>query len=131
MEIYARFVSATGLNICNSVCIWHLLMGWIPRCSNPCMAFPSNSSILLVSVFPHMSVLFHILRRTQGTIFCASFFLSYIWAVNCDLGILNFWVNIHLSMSACQFCSILTGLHHSGYFIIPSISLSVSTCYRF
>jgi hypothetical protein len=30
----------------------------------------------------------------------SSFFLSFMWSVNCILGILNFWANIHLSVSA-------------------------------
>jgi hypothetical protein len=38
------------------------------------------------------------LRRTEVSILCSSFFLSFIWSVNCTLGILSFWANIHLSV---------------------------------
>jgi hypothetical protein len=33
---------------------------------------------------------------------------------NCILGILSFWANIHLSVSAYQVTSFVIGLSHSG-----------------
>ena len=58
-------------------------------------------------------VLFPLLRRTEiSTLW--SFFLSFMWFVNCILGIPSFWVNIHLSVSAYHVCSFVIGLPHLG-----------------
>jgi hypothetical protein len=43
-----------------------------------------------------------------------SFFLSFLWSVNCILGIPNFWANIHLSVSANHVSSFVIVLPHSG-----------------
>ena len=43
-----------------------------------------------------------------------SSFLSFMWSVNCILGIQSFWANIHLSVRTCHMCSFVTGLPHSG-----------------
>ena len=40
------------LGISNSVWVWCLLVGWIPRWGSPWMAFPSASVPLFVPVFP-------------------------------------------------------------------------------
>lgn len=40
------------LGISNTVWIWYLHVGWIPRWGSLWMAFPSVSALLLVSVFP-------------------------------------------------------------------------------
>jgi hypothetical protein len=59
-----------------------------------------------------VSNLFPLLRRPEASAFCFSFFLSFIWSVNCILGIPNFCANIHLSVSAYHVCSFVTGLSH-------------------
>jgi hypothetical protein len=54
----------------------------------------------------------------------SSFFLSFMQFANCILGILGFWANIHLSVSAYHVCSFVIGLPHSGgYPPGPSICL--------
>ena len=77
-----------------------------------------------VSVFPPVSILFSLLRRTEISTLWCSFFLSFMWSVNCIVGILSFLPNIHLSVSAYCVCSFVSGmiLPHSGwYFLVPSI----------
>jgi hypothetical protein len=56
----------------------------------------------------------HILRRNKVSTLWSSFFLSFMWFVNCILGIQSFWDNIHLSVSAYHVCSFVIGLPHSG-----------------
>ena len=54
-----------------------------------------------------------ILRRKEvATIW--SLFLSFMCFANCILGILSFWANVHLSVSAYHVCSFVIGLPHSG-----------------
>jgi hypothetical protein len=55
--------------------------------------FPSVSAPHFVS--PPMGILFPLLRRTEVSILWSSFFLSFMWSVNCILGILSIWANIH------------------------------------
>ena len=92
------------LGICNSIWVWCLYMGWIPRWGSLWVAFPSVSAPHFVSIFPPMNILFPLLRRTEAITLWSSLFLSFMWFVNCTLGILNFWVNIHLSLSAYHVC---------------------------
>jgi hypothetical protein len=41
-----------------------------------------------------VSILFPLLRSTEASTFCSSFFLGFIWFVNWILGISpNFWAN--------------------------------------
>jgi hypothetical protein len=56
--------------------------------------------------------------------------LRFMWSVNSILGILSFWANIHLSVSAYHVCSFVIGLPHSRwYYLVPSIYLRTSkTC---
>jgi hypothetical protein len=42
----------------------------------------------------------------------SSFFLIFLCFANCILGILNFWANIHLSVSAYLMTSFVIGLPH-------------------
>jgi hypothetical protein len=108
------------------VCVWCLYMGWIPRWISLWMAFPSVSAPHFVSIFPPVSILFPLLRSTEASKLWSSF-LSFIWSDNCTLGILIFWANIHLSVSAYHVCSFVTGLPHSEcYFQVPSICLQIS-----
>jgi hypothetical protein len=67
-----------------------------------------------VSVTPSMSVLFPILRSDEVSTLWSSFFLSFMCFANCILGILSFWANIHLSVSAYHMSSLVIGLRHSG-----------------
>jgi hypothetical protein len=41
-------------------------------------------------------------------------FLDFICFANCILGILRFWANIHLLVSAYHVCSFVIGLPYSG-----------------
>jgi hypothetical protein len=52
-----------------------------------------------------MGILLPLLRRTEVSILWSSFFLSFIWSVNCILGILSFWATIHLSVRVYHVCS--------------------------
>ena len=55
-----------------------------------------------------------------------SFSLGILWYVNCFLGILSFWVNICLSVSAYQVCSFVIGSLHSGWHSpVPPICLRI------
>jgi hypothetical protein len=96
----------------NSVWVFWLYMGWIPRWGSLWMAFPSVSAPHFVYVFPSVSILFPLLRKTESFILWSSFFLSFMCFTNGILGILSFWANIHLSMSAYHVCSIVMGLPH-------------------
>jgi hypothetical protein len=75
--------------ICNSVCIWWLIMVWIPRWGSLCMVVPSVSSPNFVSVTPYMGILFPILRRDEVSTLWNSFFLSFMCFENCILGIMG------------------------------------------
>ena len=52
-------------SICNSVCIWLLIMGWIPEWGSLWMAHPFVSAPNFVSVTPSIGILFPILRRDE------------------------------------------------------------------
>jgi hypothetical protein len=78
--------------------------------------WPFLQSPHFVSETPPMGILFHLLRRTKVSTLWSSFFLSFMWFVNCILGTLSFWTNIHLSVRSYVrpyvfFCD---GLPHSG-----------------
>jgi hypothetical protein len=59
--------------------------------------------------------LFPLLRRIEVFTLWSSF-LSFMWFVNCILGIPSFWAraNIHLSVNEYHVCSFVIGLPHSG-----------------
>jgi hypothetical protein len=78
------------LGIHSSVWVWWLYMGWIPRWGSLSMAFPSVSAPHFVTVFLPMSILFPLLRRTEVSTLWSSFFLSFMFSVNCILDILSF-----------------------------------------
>jgi hypothetical protein len=98
--------------ICNSVCIWWLIMGWIPGWGSLCMVLPSVSATNFVFVTPYMGILFPILRRDKVSTLWSSFFLSFMCFANCILGILSFWANIYLSVSAYHVCPFVIELAH-------------------
>jgi hypothetical protein len=90
--------------ICNSVCVWCLIMGRIPGWGSLWMVHPFISAPNFVSVTLSMGVLFPILRNNELSTLWSSFFIFLCFA-NCILGILSFWANIHLSVSAYQVSS--------------------------
>jgi hypothetical protein len=98
--------------MCNSVWVWWLIMGWIPRCGSLWRVYPFVLAPNFVT--PSMGILFPILRRNEVSTCWSSFFLIFLCFVNCILGILSFWVNIHLSVSAYQVTSFVIELPHSG-----------------
>jgi hypothetical protein len=44
-----------------------------------------------------MSTLFPFLGKTEASTSCSSFFLAFIFSVNCILDVPSYWANIHLS----------------------------------
>ena len=96
----------------SSIWLWCLFMGQIPRWGSLWMVFASGSAPHFVSIFAPMNILFPFLRRTKVSTHWSSFFLSFIWSVNCILGVLSFWANIHLSVSAYYVCSFVIRLPH-------------------
>jgi hypothetical protein len=89
------------------------------------MVIHSVSVPHFVSVNPSMGVLLPLLRRIKVSTLWSSFFLSFMWSVNCILDISGFWVNIHLSVSAYHVCSFVTGLPHSGQYFLFCFCLFV------
>ena len=77
------------VGIHNSVWVWWLYMGWIPRWGSLWMVIPSVSAPHFVSVTPSMDIFFPLLRRT-ATLW-SYFLLSFMCFVNCILSILSFW----------------------------------------
>jgi hypothetical protein len=71
------------VGIRNSVWVWWLFMGWIPRWGSLCMAIPSVSSRNFVSVTPFMGILFPLLRRIEVSTLWSSFFFSLMCFANC------------------------------------------------
>jgi hypothetical protein len=101
-------------NLYNRVCIWWLIMGWIPRWGSSWMVHPFISAPNFGSVTPSMGILFLILLRGKMSTLWSSFFLSFKCFSNCILGILSFWANIHFSVSTYHVSSFVIGLPHSG-----------------
>ena len=50
-----------------------------------------------------------LLTRSKVSTLWSSFFLSFMWSMNCILGIQSFWANIHLSVFAYHVCSFVMG----------------------
>jgi hypothetical protein len=101
------------VDIHNSVWVWWLYIGWIPRWGSLWMVISSISASHFVSVTPFMGILFPLLRMIEVSTLWYSFFLSFMYFVNCILGILSFWADIHLSVSEYHVCSLVIGLPHS------------------
>jgi hypothetical protein len=96
---------------CSSVWVRWLFMGWIPGWGSLWMVLLSVSAPNFVSVIPSMGILFH--EGTKYPHFGLLLLKFHVFA-NCILGILSFWANIHLSVSAYYVCSSVTWLPHSG-----------------
>jgi hypothetical protein len=103
-------------DIYNSVWVWWLIMRWIPGWGSLWMVLSSISAPNFVSVTPSMGILFPILRRKEVSRLWSSFFLSFMCFTNCNLSILSFWANIHLSVTAYPVCSFVIGSPHSGLY---------------
>ena len=93
-------------SIHNSVWVWWQYMIWIPWWGSLWIVFPSVSVPHFVSISPPVNILFSFLKNTGSSTFWSSFFLSFMWSVNCILVILRFGANIHLSVSAYHMCSL-------------------------
>jgi hypothetical protein len=91
------------------VCMWDTPSGALSF-----MVFLSVSTPPFVTIFPPLSILFSLKRRTESSTLWSSFFLSFMLSVNCIFGIPGFWVNNHLSVSAYHVYSFVTGLPWSG-----------------
>ena len=90
--------------------------------------FPNNPP--LTSLSWYSPALLHQAFLVPGP--SPSFFLGIIWYVNCDLGIQNFWANIHLSVITFHVCSFVIGLPHLGwYFPVSTICLRISQIHCF
>ena len=87
----------------------YLILSPLPFFHLPPISLPGPSLPL-----PPMIILFPLLCRIEAFTLCSSFFLSFIWSVNCILGIKNFWANIHLLVNPYHVCSFVPGLSHSG-----------------
>jgi hypothetical protein len=87
-------------------------MGWIPEWGSLWIVYPFILAPNFVSVTPFMGFLFHILRRNEVSTHWSSLFLIFLCFANCILGVLCFWANIHLSVSACLMTSFVIGLAH-------------------
>ena len=98
-------------SVCNGVCAWWLIMGWIPGWGSLWIVHPFFLAPNFVSVTPFMGILFPILRRNEVSTRWSSF-LIFLCFGSCILGILGFWANIHLSVSAYQVTSFVIGLPH-------------------
>jgi hypothetical protein len=83
--------------------------------------------VFLIYVFQCISLIYHVLQRLGLLRFFfpfltrivvdtlwSSVFLSFMWFVNCTLGIPSVWANIHLLVSAYHECSFVIGLPHSA-----------------
>jgi hypothetical protein len=98
--------------ICNSAWVWWLFMLWIPRWGSLWIVHPFFFAPNIASVTPFMGILFPILRRNEVSTRWSSLFLIFLCFAHCILGILSFWDNIHLSVSAYLMTSFVIGLPH-------------------
>jgi hypothetical protein len=99
--------------VLKSICVWWLIMGWVPGRGSLWMSHPFVLAPNFVSATPSMNILFPILSKKEVSTWWSSF-LIFLCFRRCILGILGFWANIHLSVSAYQVNSFVNGLPHSG-----------------
>ena len=126
-DSYIRVLSAKYCWHMHGVCIWWLIMGWIPRWGSFWIVYPFLLAPNFVSVTAFMGILFPILRRNEVSTRWSSFFLIFLCFASCILGILSFWAKTHLSLSASQVTSFLIVLPHSGWCPPgPTICLGIS-----
>jgi len=65
-------------------------MGWIPRWGSLGWAL-SQSLLPLYLCISSCEYFVRLLRRTEASTLWSSFFLSFMWSVDCSLGNLSFW----------------------------------------
>jgi hypothetical protein len=87
-------------------------MGWIHGWGSLWIVHPFILAPNFASVTPFMGILFPILRRNEVSTSCSSF-LIFLCFANCIMGVLCFWVNIHLSVSAYLMTYFVIGLPQS------------------
>jgi hypothetical protein len=92
--------------VCNSDCVWWLIMGWIPGYSSLWMVHSYVSAPNIVSVTPSMVILFPILRRSEvstlwsfcliNSVFCLTKALQFyvVPFVNTQSSITNHYCSI-------------------------------------
>jgi hypothetical protein len=68
-----------------------------------------------------LRILFPLLRTEASTLW-SSFFLSFMWYVNCRFHIPSFGTNIHLSVSAYHLCFFVIRLPHAGWYFLVSFA---------
>jgi hypothetical protein len=82
------------------------------------MAVPSLSAPHFISIYTPMGILFPILRMTKESMLWSSFYLSFIWSLNCILSIPN--------LSEYQMCSnkmdIFVVINHMVNFIVSFLN---------
>jgi len=74
-DIHIRFLSASTFGISNSIWVWWLHMGWIPRWGSLWMTFSSVPAPLFVPVFLPMRILFSLIQRRIWNIHILVFLL--------------------------------------------------------
>ena len=77
-----------------------VVYGVDPQVGSLWMVDPFVSAPNFVSVTPSMGILFPILRRNEVSTLWSSLVLIFLCFANYILGILSFWANIPLSVSA-------------------------------
>jgi hypothetical protein len=87
-------------------------MGWIPGWGSLWIVHPFVLAPNFVSVTPLMGILFPILRKNEVSTHWSFLFLMFLCFANGILGVLCFWANIHLSVSAYLMTSFVIGLPH-------------------
>ena len=98
------------------------------------MAFPSVFAPHFVSIFPSVSILFHLLRSPEASTLWSSIFLGFIWSVNYILGFQALGLISPISECIpCVFCcDWLTSLRmiFSGSIYLPKnlMNSSVGEC---
>ena len=132
------------IGVLNSVWVWWMYMGWIPRWGSLWMVIPSVSALNFVYVTPFVGILFPLLRRIEISLFCFVFRFSFqiILIFSCAFGFCDFEVfffflpknsfglyPLNLLWSCCLFGSI-------GYYQIWNRQMSfqkliIVICYPF
>jgi hypothetical protein len=87
-------------------------MGWIPGWGSLWIVHPFVLAPNFVSVTTFMGILFPVLRRNEVFTHWSFIFLIFLCFANCNLGVLCFWANIHLSVSEYLMISFVIGLPH-------------------
>jgi hypothetical protein len=107
--VISRSCQHTLLDIHCTIWVSWQYLGWIPQvwqsldglyfrfCSTLCLCICSRK--YFAPLFPPVNILFPLLRRTKVSTLWSSFFLSFLLSENSILCILNFWANIHLSVT--------------------------------